>query len=42
MRTILQAAVALSVLSAIAVQPANASRPDPRNPAVEIPSHSQY
>ena len=42
MKAILSAALALSVLSAIAVQPASASRPDPRNSAVEIPSPSQY
>jgi hypothetical protein len=43
MKTILSAALALSVLSAIAVAPASAkSHPDPRNPAVEIPDHSQY
>ena len=40
MRTILSAALALSVLSVIAAAPASASHPDPRNPAVEIPSPS--
>jgi hypothetical protein len=38
MKTILSAAIALSVLAAVAV-PASA-RPDPRNPAVEIPEPS--
>jgi hypothetical protein len=36
MKTILSAALALSVLAA-PVGPASAGRPDPRNPAVEIP-----
>jgi hypothetical protein len=38
MKTLLSAAVALSVLAAAAV-PASA-RPDPRDPAVEIPEPS--
>jgi hypothetical protein len=38
MKTILSAAIALSVLAAVAV-PASA-RPDPRNSAVEIPEPS--
>jgi hypothetical protein len=40
MRTILSAMLALSVIAAIAA-PASA-RPDPRNPAVEIPEPSPY
>jgi len=39
MRTILSAVLALSVLAAVAA-PASAGRPDPRNPAVEIPDPS--
>ena len=40
MRTILAAALALSVLAGIAAAPALASHPDPRNPAVEVPDPS--
>ena len=40
MRTILSAALALSVLAAVSAAPASAGHPDPRNPAVEIPSPS--
>ena len=39
MNAILSAALALSVLAAVAV-PASAGHPDPRNPAVTIPSPS--
>jgi len=39
MRTILSAVLALPVLVSVAA-PASAGRPDPRNPAVEIPDPS--
>ena len=41
MKTLLSAALALSVLAAIAA-PASAGYPDPTNPAVEISSPSPY
>ena len=37
MRTILSAALALSLLAIAAAAPASAGHPDSRNPAVEVP-----
>ena len=41
MRTLLSAALALSVLASVAA-PVAAGHPDPRNPAVEIPTPSPF